>query len=187
MPRAPVQVLCNSRCLRLSQWLLQPSKTFLKTNWIFIQYPIKDWVHLMQDFEAGLLHLGSMEKWHLFSTHFWLKCNMFFHHEYRQQISGVSPGPGLSLIKFINVFLSPKSYYIFQIFWNIYIQDYFEITIFIKPSTRLIVKSVIKEVYLSQCPQIILTYGWPCFNIIVFLWNPICLLCIQKLYTEQRS
>lgn len=105
----------------------------------------------MQDFEVGLFDLGSASLWIEFSDvltsagksyilfSLWLIFSICFHYEYRQQTIVVLAGPWLLPIKSMAIFLSPKSCCVFHVFWNIYSQHCFEITIFIKPSTRLTV------------------------------------------------
>lgn len=105
----------------------------------------------MQDFEAGLLNLGSASLWIEFSDlltstgksyilfSLWLIFSVCFHYEYGQQTIVVLAGTWLLPIKSMDIFLSPNSYYVFHIFWNTYSQHCFEIIVFIKPSTRLIV------------------------------------------------
>lgn len=138
-------------CLQLSQWLFQTSQKVLKTNQIFLRYPIKNKYISCKTLKQGFLSSTGLQiefsdlwTWagktlRLFSTNLWLKFGIFFHYEHRQQPSVVLVGSGIVPIKLMDIFISLNSSYIFQIFWNIYIPHYFN------PSTRLIVKVLIKK------------------------------------------
>lgn len=98
--------------LSSSQWLLQTSQKFLKTNWIFIQYPIKNkllsCMTLKQEFFAWVLQVNGENSviYELITfspTNLW---SLIFSsiYEYRQQAIVVLEGPGISPIKPMDFF-----------------------------------------------------------------------------------